>query len=44
MIMSRKALGIIHLVYGAIVLCVFAERAEILSSPPLPWGAGYSFY
>lgn len=34
MIMSRKALGITHLVYGAIVLCVFAERAEILSSPP----------
>ena len=34
MIISRKALGITHLVYGAIVLCVFAERAEILSSPP----------
>lgn len=34
MIMNRKVLGITHLVYGAIVLCVFAERAEILSSPP----------
>lgn len=34
MIISHKALGITHLVYGAIVLCVFAERAEILSSPP----------
>lgn len=34
MIMSRKAFGITYLVYGATVLYVLAERAELLSSTP----------
>lgn len=34
MIMSRRAFGITYFVYGATVLSVLAERAEILSSTP----------
>lgn len=34
MIMSRRAFGITYLVCGATVLCVVAERADILFSTP----------